>query len=302
MHRVVRASTVNEMSFRGAGKGSFSWFSSTLVSWRIAPTWLFIAVLWTSSCRAETLVIPGSGNPHYLLTQLAQGFNASQSAHKVIIPISTGSAGAIRDVRAGYASIGRLGRPLKDEERASGLDYLPLGRDPVVFVGGAQVSLRNITRDQVFAIFQGRISDWSEIGGAPGRIRAIGREISDASTQGIQKELPQFGRSPYADSVKIVHLDYHLLELLDRYRFSLGFLNQSGLKAALSKLVRFDFESVAPTAENVASGNYPFWIEMGLVFKPASLTDAGRAFIAYIQSPEGSAQVRRLGILPPGGL
>ena len=261
---------------------------------------LLISMLWASFCPAETLVSPGSGNPHYLLTQLADSFNARQSDHKVIIPISTGSAGAIRDVSSGNASIGRVGRPLKEQERALGLDYLSLGRDPVVFVGGSRVSLRNLTRAQIVSIYNGDVSNWEELGGAPGVIRAIGREPSDASTQGIQKALPQFGKQPYADSVKIAHLDYHLLELLDRYRFSFGFLNKSGLKAAKSTLVEFDFESATPTAENVASGRYPFWIEMGLIFKASALTDAGRAFIAFIKSPEGVRQIRQIGVLPPG--
>lgn len=272
-------------------------FARTAVLFLAAPV---LSVLAMSGACAETLVVPGSGNPQYLLSALANAFNDKQSQHRVIVPVSSGTAGAIRDVASGNASLGRVGRPLTPEEQAQGLRYTPIGRDPVVFVGGSGVTLRNITRDQVAQIFKGTISDWKELGGTPGAIRPITREPSDASARGIRRALPDFGNGPYPGEVKLVHLDHQLIELLDRYRFSFGFLNKSGLKAAKSKLTEFDFESVPPTLENVASGRYPFWIEMGLIFRPANLSDAGRAFIAFIASPEGANIIRGLGVEPIG--
>ena len=70
--------------------------------------------------RAEDLVIPGSGNPEYVLGQLAQAFNARQSQHRVVVPPSTGTAGALRDVGEGLSPLGRVGRTLKDDERKQG--------------------------------------------------------------------------------------------------------------------------------------------------------------------------------------
>ncbi|HCZ13547.1 MAG TPA: hypothetical protein DHV85_02900, partial [Candidatus Accumulibacter sp.] len=96
---------------------------------------VWMALLLIGTARAEDLVIPGSGNPEYVLDQLAKAFNARQAQHRVVIPPSTGTAGALRDVGEGISNVGRVGRFLKDEERKQGFVYISLGRDPVVIVG-----------------------------------------------------------------------------------------------------------------------------------------------------------------------
>ncbi len=256
-------------------------------------------VLAPAAALAERLVIPGSGNPEYALARLAEAFNARQAEHQVSVPTSVGTAGALREVESGAASLGRVGRPLKAEEAARGLVYVPLGRDPVVFAAGADVTVRAITAGQVLAIYSGTLTDWKELGGRSGPIRAIGREVSDASRLAIGRHLRQFGEMVFPGTIKVVHLDPQLVELLDRYPTSLGFLNLSGLKACTSKVVHLAFDNVEPTLENLDAGRYPLWIEFGLVYSKANgLTPAGKAFLAFIESPAGGDVLRGLGVLP----
>ncbi|MGB0128168.1 MAG: substrate-binding domain-containing protein [Rhodocyclaceae bacterium] len=247
---------------------------------------------------AEELTIPGSGNPEYVLDELAKAFNAQQSKHHVTIPSSSGTAGALREVEEGTATLGRVGRPLKPAERERGLSYTALGRDAVVFVAGAGVTIKNVTRDQVVAAYVGKVTDWRELGGKPGPIRAIGREPTDASRQVIDRAIAGFANIQFSDGVKTVHLDPHLIELLDRYPTSLGFLNRSALEAARSKLAILSLDGIAPTPENLKSGRYSLWLEFGLIYKPGALTDAGRAFLRFVQSPEGRRILQDHGVLP----
>jgi len=67
---------------------------------------VLLALLLAGTGRAEDLVIPGSGNPEYVLDQLSKAFNARQTQHRVAIPPSTGTAGALRDVGEGISSVG----------------------------------------------------------------------------------------------------------------------------------------------------------------------------------------------------
>jgi ABC-type phosphate transport system substrate-binding protein len=66
----------------------------------------------TALAQAEELTITGSGNPEVLLRAMAESFGRQQSAHSVSVPVSTGTAGALRDVQAGTVVLGRVGRPL----------------------------------------------------------------------------------------------------------------------------------------------------------------------------------------------
>ena len=85
-----------------------------------------VSVLFTTPALSEELVIPGSGNPEFVLGELANAFNARQKTHRIVIPPSTGIAGAIRDVSVGISTLGRVGRPLTEAELAKGLVYLSI--------------------------------------------------------------------------------------------------------------------------------------------------------------------------------
>ncbi|MCB1920691.1 MAG: substrate-binding domain-containing protein [Candidatus Competibacteraceae bacterium] len=253
---------------------------------------------FTSAAFAEELIIPGSGNPEYVLTQLAKAFNQQQSEHIVTVPSSTGTAGALRDVEAGTASMGRVGRPLKENERNKGISYVALGRDPVIFAAGAGVTVHSITSTQAVDAFSGKLTDWSELGGNPGPIRAVGRETTDASRQALSRLVKPFENIVFGENVKIVHLDPELITLLDRYPTSLGFLNKSALGACNSKIVYLAFDGVEPTSENVEKGRYPLWLEIGLIYKPDALTPVGKTFLEFVRSPAGSEILREHGVLP----
>ncbi|WP_243358494.1 substrate-binding domain-containing protein [Fundidesulfovibrio terrae] len=251
-----------------------------------------------TNAAAETLVIPGSGNPEYVLDQLAKAFNSRQKRHQVVIPETIGTAGAVRAVTDGTATLARVGRPLKEAELAGGVLYCPLGRDPVVFVGGAGVSVGTVTMDQMLDIYTGKLTNWRELGGNPGTIRAIGREVTDASRQAIGRGVAVFADLKLHEGVKVVHLDSQMIELLDRFPNSVGFLNRSALSAAKTKLVYITLDSMGLNVETLESGRYPFWIEFGLIYKERTLTEAGREFLDFVNSPEGKDILRMHGVMP----
>ncbi len=276
--------------------------TSRIKSWTnvigYAVAFCFSTFALVPNASAETLIIPGSGNPEYILTELAKAYNQRQSEHRVIVPPTIGTSGALREVTEGTASMGRVGRPLKDKELNLGLTYLPIGRDPVTFVGGAGVTVSSITTQQAIDIFTGKISNWRDLGEKPEAIRAIGREKTDASLLAIMREIKAFEDLQYHDNVKIVHLDSQLIDLLDRFPASFGFLNRSALSGAKTKLIALQLDSIDPSADNVDAGRYKLWTEIGLIYKESSLTPAGRSFLEFVASPYGTQLLRANGLLP----
>jgi phosphate transport system substrate-binding protein len=130
------------------------------IRWNLAL--LLVSLAFTIPVMADELVIPGSGNPEVVLKALAEVFNKQQTQHHVSVPPSTGAAGALREVEAGSTVLGRIGRPLKPDESARGLSYVALGRDPVVFVAGANVTVKGLTRAQAVDVYTGKISNWRD--------------------------------------------------------------------------------------------------------------------------------------------
>ena len=262
---------------------------------------LLLNVAFCTAVLADELVISGSGNPELVLRALAEAFGRQQTQHRVSVPPSTGTAGALRDVEAGAAVLGRVGRPLKSDELARGLVYVPLGRDPVTFVAGAGAGIKGVTQAQVLDAYSGRISNWRELGGKSGPIRAIGRESTDSSRQAINRSIKAFDSVKFGDDVKMVHLDPQMLELLDRYPGSLGFLNRSALAACKTPVVYLSLDGVESSPQNVGAGRYPLWLDFGLIHKSGSLTPAAKAFISFVQSSAGLSVLRGHGVLAAAG-
>ncbi len=253
------------------------------------------------SALSDELVIPGSGNPEMVVQALADAFGRQQTQHRVVVPPSTGTAGALRDIEAGTAVLGRVGRLLKSDELARGLTYIPLGRDPVTFVAGAGVTVKGLTTAQAIDAYTGKITNWREVGGKPGPIRAIGRESTDASRQAINRSIKPFETIAFGNHVKVVHLDPQMIELLDRFPGSLGFLNRSALAACKTKVVYLALDGVESTPQNVGVGRYPLWVELGLIHKPGNLSPAARAFLEFVRSPAGIRILREHGVLAAAG-
>jgi phosphate transport system substrate-binding protein len=246
----------------------------------------------------EVLLVPGSGSNEYALTELARAFNAKQDRYRVEIPPSSGTAGGLRALENGSASLVRTGRPLKAAELAKGWTFVPMGRDAVAFVAGRNIRVTSIDRQQMLDIYSGRITDWKSLGGK-GRIRVIGRETSDASRTAIGRTIPAFSEMKFGDHVKVVHLDPHMIALLDQYPTSFGFLNVTALKATRTGVKMLAFEGVTPSAARVADGTYPFALETGLAYETRKLADSARAFIQFVQSLQGRQILTTLGMLPP---
>jgi len=253
---------------------------------------MFFAV---SSASAEELVVPGSGNNEFVVRELAKAFNARQTQHRVTVQPSSGMAGAVRDVSEGVSSLGRVGRPLRDVELAKGLAYLPLGRDAIAVAGGAAVTARKISTEQLKAVFSGKITEWTALGGQQAPIRVIGKESTDAIRSQITAHFKDLA---YADTVKIAHLDTQLLELLDRYPTSFAIINHSALGACKTKVVTLALDGVEPSLDNIANGRYPLIMEFGLIHKTTGLSPASKAFIEFIRSADGEKTLRSYGVVP----
>lgn len=256
---------------------------------------LLVSSYYAGTACAEVLIVPGSGNNEFVLGEIAKVFNSRQNLHQVVVPPSSGTAGAVRDVSEGITALGRSGRPLREAELAKGLTYLPLGREAVVVVAGSAVTVRHISTEQLKGVFSGKITQWSELGGKSAPIRAITKESTDA----IRSQLTAYLKDiTYADTIRIAHFDTQLLELLDRYPTSLAIMNRSALGACKTKVVTLALDGVEPSSENVATGRYPLVMEYGLIHKTGTLSPASKALIDFIRSPDGVAILRQHGVLP----
>ncbi|MDD2902548.1 MAG: substrate-binding domain-containing protein [Syntrophales bacterium] len=257
-----------------------------------------LAFLCPQPITAGVLEIPGTGACQVLLRGVARAFNAKYPDHRVLVPDSAGSSGAIRAVRDDRAILGRVAQPLKGKEKTYGLKYLVFARDMVVFATGAKVTVKNLTIAQILDIFSGKITNWREVGGEPGLIRLLVRQPGDSSLRVIQEQLPAFRNIAFPVSAKSIHTDPKLLEAVQKYKHSLCWLTFSALKGARSPVYPLALDGVAPTPENARSHKYKLLEPYALIFKEERLNELARVFLDFIVSKECQKLMKQYGVIP----
>jgi phosphate transport system substrate-binding protein len=258
-----------------------------------------IFICWgTSGFPAETLVIPGSGACEVLLQELAAAFNAKNPGQEVIIPPSIGTRGGILAVAHDEYLLGRVARPLDEMERGYGLGYLVFARDAVVFAVGAKVEIKSLTSGQLADIFTGKITNWQEVGGHQAPIRVLTRDPGETSLRSIRQQLKEFQNINFTPRSKTAHHDYEMLEMLQKFKNSIGFLTYSSTVGLDTSIKPIALDNIRPTPETVQAGQYKMLEDYALVYKEKRLNELARAFIKFIFSDEARDIMKKRGVIP----
>ncbi|HEY9659750.1 MAG TPA: substrate-binding domain-containing protein, partial [Allocoleopsis sp.] len=117
-----------------------------------------------------------------------------------------GTPAALQALQAGNIDVAALGRPLTEAEKAAGLTEVPVGRQKIAIVVGANNSFNgDLTFEQFAQLFRGEITDWSELGGAAGAIRFIDHPVESDTRQSFSR-YPVFQAAPFENGATTVRL------------------------------------------------------------------------------------------------
>lgn len=110
---------------------------------------------------------------------------------------ANGSNEALQALIRGDIDLAAVGRSLTNAEKAQGLKQIPVSREKIaIFVGADNPFNGSLTAEQFAKIFRGEITDWSQVGGAPGPIRFIDRPDTSDTRQAL-RQYPVFQAAPF---------------------------------------------------------------------------------------------------------
>lgn len=105
------------------------------------------------------------------------------------LAIAAGDAAAdINAVLAGTLDLASISRPLTEDEKSQGLVQVPVAREKIAIVIGAENPFQgSLTIEQVNQITTGEVTDWKQVGGEPGPIRVVQRPPTGNAAQALQR-------------------------------------------------------------------------------------------------------------------
>jgi len=261
------------------------------------------AVLVTSQPNPNVLNMDGSVTMVALVKQLQRAYAQVNlnlpTTYGIPDGRPNGTNKGLSSLTNGTIAIAASSRPLKPIEMQSGLVGVPVARDALAVVVGIDNHYKgDLSLDQLRGIFQGKITNWSQVGGANQPIKVINR-AADSGTQTFFKDAVLLGDRFAPDSQNFITLPRDETTSMLRALGNNGIGYSTVQQVAKQRTVRVvAINGVLPTDVSATrSGVYPISRVILLVTKKET-SPAAKEFIDLALSSTGQQIVQQVGFIP----
>lgn len=259
---------------------------------------LFLGV---AAASAEKIVIKGSDTlGAKLVPQLAEAYKAANPGTQFSIA-AEGSTTGLAAIIDGNADIGMSSRRAKPTETsAAGAKNVTLtptivAYDAMVVVVNEKSPLKGLTKAQVEKVFTGEVSDWSAVGGAPGKISIYTRNTS-SGTYSDWKELAM-SKKDYASGAQKLAGNEAIVAEVAKNPNGVGYVGLAYVKSPGIKVLAIDGQVAG--AANVRAKTYPY-SRPTFYYTNGEPSGKAKAFVDFTLSAQGQSIAEQVGFVSLG--
>jgi phosphate transport system substrate-binding protein len=247
--------------------------------------------------RPDGLLLAGSGSNVAVVRAIASWFRAP-NAPAVRVPESIGTGGALRALSDGAVDVGLASRPLTAAEKQAGFVETVLGQVPVAVVVHPRLSVRDVSRGDLVAIYRGERDRWPD--GTP--IVPLLRERGDSGNDLVARAWPDVWAAMDAalgdGRFTTCYTDQELADTVAGTDGAIGLLDVGTLRLTHPALQPIAVDGVPPTPLRAESGSHPLVKTLTFVTLGPPSGDAAR-FVAFATSPETTELLAGYGYFRP---
>jgi len=178
-----------------------------------------------------------------------------------------------------------ISRPLTKGEIAQGLKAVPIAKDAIAIIVGDQNPFRRgLKKEQIAAIFQGKITNWADVGSQNSEIKAINRP-SISGTRQVFQEMVLNGAG-FGEGSNFTTFDRDATTPILRALGEDGISYATYAQVANQQTVRtVSVNGLTPEADN-----YPYYRVLYYVYQEPATFEV-KAFLGYVLSPQGQQAI-----------
>jgi phosphate transport system substrate-binding protein len=229
------------------------------------------------------------------MAELATAYEAKSNV-KVVLE-GGGATRGIRDtvnLRIDLGGTCRMSLPETDHSELHASLH-PVAWDALAIITHKDNPVDNYSREQIKALYTGKITNWKELGGPNARIRLYVRKGTISGVgYAIRQYLFQDGAVEFKTKY-VVKSSGPLEKAIEKDRYAIGITGVSSARKRDVKIASFDGK--VPSYENVRNGKYGLYRPLYLVTGP-SPTKKVQDFINFATSSEGEQIIRNNGTVP----
>jgi len=230
------------------------------------------------------------------IAEMAKEMYESKHPDVTVFVSGVGSSAGIEAVAAGTCEIGTSSRDLKPEEASLGLVDTPIAHDAIAVIVNPGNPIKGLTKAQVSAIFEGKITNWREVGGPDLEIGLVNRDEASGTREAFSKIVLE--KRPFDPTAAVLPGTGQVRFVVAQSEGAIGYISVGFVDKSVKAL---SIDGVAPTEKNITSKTYPVARLLHMLTKgePKGLA---KDFLEFVLSPEvQDTVVRDAGFLPMGG-
>ena len=250
----------------------------------------------TASSAAEalsgTVNTNGSTSMEDVMGSLIEAFREVQPGITVNYT-GSGSGAGITGAQDGTCDIGLASRDLKETE--TGVRQITVAKDGIAVIVNPANPLSDLTIDQIAQLFNGEITNWSEIGGSDAPVVAIGREAGSGTRDGFESITGTEDLCVYQNELTSTG---EVIANVASNPDAIGYASLSAVEGdATIKAVTVG--GVAASEETVLDGSYAIQRNFNFILSDtAELSSAAQAFVDWATSADASGLIAGAGAVP----
>ena len=246
---------------------------------------------------AESIVIKGSTT----VLPIAQGTLEAYMKKNPGVQISLSGGGSGEGIKAlidKTTDIATSSREIKKEEvtlaETKGVKPVThvVAYDAIIPVVHPKNKVTNLSIDQLSQIYQGKITNWKEVGGADLKIVVISRDSSSGTFESWDHFIMKKARvTPQA---QMLASNGAIVTAVSKNRYAIGYLGMGYVNKSLKPL---PVDGVKASVETALSKKYPLSRELYMYTDGEPAGEVAK-FIAFVKSADGQKIVAREGFVP----
>ena len=259
----------------------------------------FFVILPASLLQADENVLRISGSTTVLPIAQRAAEEYMRLNPKAHLSVSgTGSGEGLKALAEKSTDIATSSRDLKAREIARlkehGLEFKKYvaAIDCITVVVHPDNPINELSLEQLKGLYDGRIRNWKEIGGADKKVIAINRDVSSGTFETWLEMVLQGER--FRPDAQMQTSAGGVVYAVSGNRYAIGYI---GLGYVTPKLKVLSINGVKPSPANIRSGRYPLAREL-YMFTLSQAPAIALDFIKFLHGPEGHELVAKEGFVP----
>lgn len=255
-----------------------------------------------SRSNDKPLTIKGSDTMVILGQRLAEEYMKANQG--TVVQVNGGGSGTgIAALINGTVDLAQSSREMKEDEKAKakqarGSDIVetPVALDALaVFVHSAN-PVQTLTIAQVKDIYQGKVSNWKQVGGPDAPLVLYGRESSSGTYDYFREHVLEKG--DFAPNVQTLQGTAAIINAVGQDKNGIGYGGIAYAKEVRAiGIAAADKQPVAPSEATVADGTYPLSRKLYFYYS-ANAPERVTKFAQWTLTPEAQALVTKVGYFP----